>query len=95
MISVVVNVEVNEGKEEAFESVMRSLVEKTRANESGCMLYALHRGEKPRSYVVIECYESREAFQAHSDSPHFKEHSPKMVGCFAGAPKVDILEEVE
>ncbi len=96
MIAVTAALVVKEGKEGEFESVMRGLAEKVRANESGCKLYQLARSKKDsRTYVVIERYEDQQAFQTHSSTDYFREAVPKMGACFGGAPKIELFDEIE
>lgn len=96
MLAVVATIRVKEGKEAEFEGVMKELVAQTRANEPGCKLYALHRTKgTDRVYVVLERYEDEAAFREHSSSEHFKAATARMAPCFDGAPKIDVLEEIE
>ena len=45
MIGVVATLRIKPGMEKNFEVVAKELVAKVRANEPGCVLYALHQGE--------------------------------------------------
>jgi len=94
MVAVIATLEVKEGKEAEFEAVMKDLAAKTLANETGCELYALHRGKGERTYVMLERYVDRAALAAHSSSDHFRGAMPRLMPCLAGAPKIETLEEV-
>ncbi|HVP30216.1 MAG TPA: putative quinol monooxygenase [Myxococcota bacterium] len=93
MLAVIATLEVKEGKESEFESVMKELAAKTLANESGCKLYALHR-KSGRTYVMLERYIDRAALATHSASEHFRSMMPRLMPCLAGAPKIETMEEV-
>ena len=95
MIGVVATLEIKEDKQAEFEQVMRELAAKVRANESGCAHYQLCRAKKPGTYVVMGRYQDREAFQTHSQTDYFKAAAARMAPCFAGAPKIDVLEEID
>jgi len=61
------------GKEREAEEAFTALLEPTHGEE-GCILYALHRGvDDPERLAFIERWASREALEAHLNSPHVKE----------------------
>jgi quinol monooxygenase YgiN len=71
-VVVVGSFTAQEGKEEEAEAAFRALLEPTHA-ESGCILYALHRGaDDPRRLTFIERWASREALQAHLGTTHIQ-----------------------
>ena len=42
--------------------------------EPGCRSFVAYRQmDDPRTYVLLERYDSREAFAAHRETPHFKD----------------------
>jgi quinol monooxygenase YgiN len=94
MVAVIATLEVKEGKEADFEVVMKELQAKTLANESGCKLYALHKGKGERTYVMLERYVDRAAVAAHSQSEHFRGVMPRLMPCLAAAPKIETFEEL-
>lgn len=51
MIAVIAAIKVRPGMGRQFEAVARQLVAKVNANEPGCKLYALCRGDQPDSCV--------------------------------------------
>ena len=58
------------GKEDDAREAFEALVAPTHA-ESGCILYALHRGaDDPRRLAFVERWASREELDAHLQSPH-------------------------
>jgi len=60
------------GQEEAAREAFAALVAPTH-DESGCILYALHRGaDDPRRLAFIERWASREQLEEHLASDHIK-----------------------
>lgn len=72
------HVTVMEGKENEFESLFRELVTEVRKHDKGCNYYDLYKSEQPRTYLVMEQYENRNALQQHQRSEHGKYYFPKM-----------------
>ncbi len=95
MLAVVATLEVKEGMESEFESVMKELAAKVHANEPGCSLYALHRAKAPRTYVMLERYADPAALASHSQSDHFRGAMGRLMACLAGAPKIETLQGVD
>jgi len=94
MLAVVATLEAKEGKEAELEAVMRELAGAVQAHEPGCRLYALHRAKAPRTYVMLERYVDPAALAAHSQSAHFRGAMGKLLPLLAGAPRIEMLEEV-
>ena len=95
MIAVVATIQVKEGKEADFEAVMKELGEKVRANEPGTTLYQVCKSAQAPTYVVLENYTDQDAFTHHTTTTYFKEASPKMGACMAGAPKIEFYEVID
>jgi quinol monooxygenase YgiN len=69
MIGGVKHVVVNEGQEETFLELFRTLKSEMAKHEPGNIYYDLYRSRKaPRTYVVTERYRDEAAFQAHQTS---------------------------
>lgn len=49
-----------------------------REHDKGCNYYDLYRSERPRTYLVMEQYENRDAVQRHQKSEHGKYYFPKI-----------------
>ena len=99
MLGVVAAIKVKQGMEQAFEAVAKELVAKVRANEPGCVLYALHRpqesSEGPVIYVFMERYVDQAAVDAHRATDYFKTLGRKMGEYIDGRPELMRLREVE
>jgi len=94
VLGIVATMQVKEGQEKTFEAAMRELQRQVQANESGCKLYALHRAKAPRTYVMLERYETKAAFDAHAKTPHFQAAFSKLGALLAAPPRIEVLEEV-
>ena len=95
MLGIVATLKVKPGMEQAFEAVAKELVAKVNANEPGCALYALHRGEVPHTYVFLERYIDQSAVDAHRTTDYFKNLGRKMGEFMDGRPEVVRLRQVE
>lgn len=94
MIGVVATLKIKPGQESAFEAVAKELAAKVNANEPGCLLYILCKGEEPSTYVFMERYKDQAAVEAHRGMPHFKELGRKMGDYMDGKPAILRLKEV-
>ena len=72
------SVTVMEGKENEFESLFRELTVKVREHDKECNYYDLYKSEQPRTYLVMEQYENKDALQKHQKSDHWKYYFPKI-----------------
>ena len=76
------SVTVMEGKENEFESLFRELAVKVREHDKEhdkeCNYYDLYKSEQPRTYLVMEQYENKDALQKHQKSDHGKCYFPKI-----------------
>jgi quinol monooxygenase YgiN len=93
MLAVIAKLNVAEGKEEEFESLMLGLAAEVRANEPGNELYTLCK-DKDGNYVVMELYADADALDAHGKSDHFREAGGKLGALMGGAPDIQRLEVV-
>ena len=71
MIGGVKHVVVNDGQEETFLKLFRTLKSEMTRHEPGNVYYDLYRSRKaPRTYVVTERYRDEAAFQSHQTSAY-------------------------
>jgi quinol monooxygenase YgiN len=71
MIGGVKHVVVNEGHEETFLELFRTLRAEMTKHETGNVYYDLYRSRKAaRTYVVTERYRDEAAFQSHQTSAY-------------------------
>ena len=92
MIALIAKLNVAEGKEAEFESVMLGLAKQVRANEDGNHLYTLVKDDE--GYTVLELYDDDDALQAHGQSQHFRDAGAKFAGLMAGPPTLSRYEVI-
>jgi len=77
MITVVGKLTALLGNEASLHELFMTLAKETR-QEKGCLLYVPYvSNETPREVMVYAQYVDQEAYEAHTQSPHFKEHLEK------------------
>lgn len=91
--SVVATVKAKAGREADFLAAALQLVGAVRANEPGCLLYTLNRGDAPDTFVFMERYADEDALKAHRATEHFRTLGRAM-GAFMDAPP-SVLRMVE
>ena len=92
--SIVATLHIKEGMTDQFEDIAGRLVQAVRANEPGCLLYTLSRGDDPLTYVFMERYADDAALQAHRGTDHFKTLGREMGACLNGAPDIQRMHEI-
>lgn len=94
-IGIVAKLAIEPGKNEEFEGIFAELQAAVNANEPGNHFYALHKSRTDENlYVVLEQYVDEAALEAHRSSEHMKTIGPKMGGCLAGRPEVELFDAV-
>ena len=94
MPAIIATIRVKPGMGAQFEPVAKELVAMVNANEPGCLLYVLLRGDEPDSYVMMERYADEAAIELHRKTDYFKEIGKRMGAFMAGPPEVRVLAEV-
>lgn len=95
MLGIIATLKVQDGKQAGFEALMKDLTAQVRANEAGCKLYQLHKTDDATTYVMLEQYVDKAAFDAHRVTPHFKELGGKLGQFLAGPPDVKVMPAVQ
>lgn len=94
MVALIAKMKIKEGKMDEASELFRGLVPKV-GEEEGTVGYAVCRDKaNPDLLVVVERYRDREAIQAHSSTPHFKEFSTAVAPLLDGKIELSILEEI-
>jgi quinol monooxygenase YgiN len=93
MLSVIAKIKVKDGQQAQFEEVALKLAAAVNANEPGCRLYTLNKGEDPLTYVFMERYQDEDAAKAHRAADHFRTLGREM-GAFMDGPP-DVLRMTE
>jgi quinol monooxygenase YgiN len=66
MITLVIRIKVQDGKQAEFEKAASEQVERVRANEPGTVLYTMVRSQTDATeYYFLEAYKDDEAFAFH------------------------------
>jgi quinol monooxygenase YgiN len=95
MIGIVATLKVQDGKNAEFEAAFTEAMALVRANEPGNLFYSLVKSRaEPNTYKVLEGYKDEAAIAAHRDSAHYKALGPKLGGCIAGRPDVELFDGV-
>jgi len=94
MIAVIATLKIKPGAEAEFEAIATELVAKVNANEPGCKLYTLHRGDQPQTYVFLERYSDEAAIEAHRRTPYFRELGARMGPFMEGRPQIVRLQPI-
>ena len=84
MTTILAHIEIKPGKEEKFESIMKDMVQKTLAEESGVLRYEYFKGQKENFYYCLLAFKDKWAFYRHQNSDHHEGHD------FA-----DVLQNIE
>ena len=93
-VVVVGSFEAKEGKEQDALEAFKALVGPTHA-EDGCILYALNQGtDNPRRLAFVERWASREALDAHLETPHVQGILGRLDELFADLRDITVYEAV-
>ena len=86
--SIVATIKAKKGQEADFQATALKLAAAVRANEPGCLMYTLDKGEDPSTFVFMERYADEEALKAHRGTEHFKTLGRAMGAFMDGPPTV-------
>jgi quinol monooxygenase YgiN len=96
MITQLARFEAQKGKETEAYAALKKMAEAVKANEPGCLMYAVTRGQvNPQEIYVYEMYQDQEAFDAHRRTDHLRELQSKFDKFLErSAFNVEMLDEV-
>jgi quinol monooxygenase YgiN len=80
MYAIFATLKTKPGMAETFAGLLGELAVSTRT-EPGSRLYVFGRAAEPDTFLIMERYESKEAFKAHFTTPHYMALSPKLAEC--------------
>jgi quinol monooxygenase YgiN len=93
-ICVIARAKAKTGKEKDLETALRQVVGPTR-KESGCTSYVLQQGwDDPAFFQVNEIWQSREAWEAHLQTPHIKTLFSKVPELVVAPPEMIVFKNV-
>ena len=93
-VAVIATLQVQEDKVDEFVALALDQVAAVAANEPGCSLYTLNRGDDPTSFTFMERYDDDAAFAAHGQTEYFKAFFAAAGEMLAGAPSISLMHEV-
>ncbi len=64
------HIEINEGKEQGFEEVMKEMYRRTHAEEPNCLRYEYFRAAEPNKYYCLLSFTDSVAFWEHQISDY-------------------------
>ena len=82
------------GHEQKVKELLSAMIAPTMA-EPGAVTYDLHVNEAGNRFYFFEIYESREAFDAHVASPHFKQLQADLPPLLSEPLEVEVLTQVQ
>ncbi|HEY5638976.1 MAG TPA: antibiotic biosynthesis monooxygenase [Dehalococcoidia bacterium] len=96
MISQLTRVEAQQGKEPEAYAAYKKMAAAVKANEPGCLMYAITRGQINHLEIyVYEIYENQAAFEAHRRTDHLRDLQASFDSFLnRGSFNVEILDEV-
>lgn len=96
MIGVVATLKIQSGKEGEFETAMKDLMAKVKANEPETLTYQLYKSRGASdTYIMMEEYASQDALEAHGKTEYFRAAGPALGACLAGPPDLQYYDIVE
>lgn len=96
LISQLTRVEAEEDKQTLAYDAYRKMAQAVGANEPGCLMYAVTRGQvNPREIYIYEIYENQAAFDAHGRTDHLRELQASFGGFLDRSSfNIELLDEV-
>jgi quinol monooxygenase YgiN len=70
MATLLCHIEINPGKEDEFEAVMKEMYRRTHSEEPNCVRYEYFRGGRPNMYYSLLSFTDRFAFLQHQASDY-------------------------
>lgn len=94
MVKVISKMKVKEDKVDTFVNLFKEMVEPTQ-QEEGCIQYEMYRDEEaPSTLVAVEKWETRDAFDRHLLTDHFKKIVPGMMELMDGESDITICRRI-
>src|SRR3954467_935739 len=94
-VTVIATFKARPGKEGELRVALGGLLVPTR-KESGCLNYDLHSDpEAPEKFLFHENWTSKDALDAHLQSPHIKALLPRVDELCVAFPEIKIWERIE
>jgi quinol monooxygenase YgiN len=92
-IRVIARALARAGKEEQLRNTLVGMLTPTRA-EQGCRLYELYESNNRGLFYFYEEWESQEALDRHTETPHYKQLARNIPDLLEGAFEVNVLDSL-
>jgi quinol monooxygenase YgiN len=92
-IRVIARALARAGKEEQLRNTLRGMLALTRS-EKGCKLYELYESNNKRLFYFYEKWESQDALDRHTKTPHYKQLTQNIRDLLEGAFEVNVLDSL-
>lgn len=74
ILTQLTRVEARDDKQTQAYAAYKKMAQAVKANEPGCLIYAVTRGQiNPKEIYIYEVYENQAAFDAHRRTDHIRE----------------------
>jgi quinol monooxygenase YgiN len=90
-IRVIARALARAGKEEQLRNTLLGMLVPTRA-ERGCRLYELYESNNQGLFYFYEKWESQDALDRHTETPHYKQLAQNVRDLLEGAFEVNVLD---
>ena len=74
MATLLAHIQIQPGKEDKWEAIMRDMVHHTFGTEEGVIRYEYWKGQEPLSYYCLLSFKDKWAFYHHQMSDHHEGH---------------------
>jgi quinol monooxygenase YgiN len=81
------------GKEEQLRNILVGMLMPTRA-EQGCRFYQLYESSNRGLFYFYEEWESQDALDRHTETPHYKQLAQNIRDLLDGAFEVNVLDSL-
>jgi quinol monooxygenase YgiN len=92
-IRVIARALARAGKENQLRSTLVGMLRPTRA-EQGCILYELYESNNGGLFYFYEEWESQDALDRHTTTPHYKQLTQNVRDLLEGAFEVNVLNSL-
>jgi quinol monooxygenase YgiN len=92
-IRVIARALARAGKEEQLRNTLAGMLVPTRA-EKGCNLYELYQSNNKGLFYFYEKWESQDALDRYTKTPHYKELTQNVRDLLEGAFEVNVLDSL-
>jgi len=92
-IRVIARALAQAGEEEQLRNILVGMLKPTRAQQ-GCRLYELYESNDRGLFYFYEEWESQDALDRHTTTPHYKQLAQSVRNLLEGAFEVDVLDSL-